>query len=216
MNTNDDKKLCKHCQTEIPKKAKVCPNCRKKQGSMIGNIVAIVVIIFFVVSTFGGKGKDKATDSTPKAVSTTSNAEQESSAVESKSENRDVDNTFAVGDIVETSDLRISFLSAGQWESGNEFISPKEGNVFYRFEFEFENISNSDQTISSMMSWNCYADDYSMTQSWAADDILDATISPGKKAKGAVYYEVPEDAESIVIEYETNFWTENKVIFVVK
>ena len=24
-------KLCKHCKTEIPYDAKVCPNCRKKQ-----------------------------------------------------------------------------------------------------------------------------------------------------------------------------------------
>ena len=28
-NENETKK-CKHCQTEIPKKAKVCPNCHKK------------------------------------------------------------------------------------------------------------------------------------------------------------------------------------------
>ena len=31
----NETKVCKHCQTEIPKKAKVCPNCRKKQGGLI-------------------------------------------------------------------------------------------------------------------------------------------------------------------------------------
>ena len=27
---SNETKICKHCQTEIPKKAKVCPQCRKK------------------------------------------------------------------------------------------------------------------------------------------------------------------------------------------
>ena len=31
----NETKLCKHCKSEIPKGAKVCPNCRKKQGGTI-------------------------------------------------------------------------------------------------------------------------------------------------------------------------------------
>ena len=27
-NKTGDTKLCKHCQSEMPKKAKVCPTCR--------------------------------------------------------------------------------------------------------------------------------------------------------------------------------------------
>lgn len=96
------------------------------------------------------------------------------------------------------------------------FLEPNEGYVFYRMEFEFENISDSDQTMSSMLDWSCYADDYTMEQVWGFDDVLDATISPGKKAKGAIYYQIPVGAQKITIEYETNFWTEDKVVFVVK
>lgn len=32
-------KKCKYCQTEIDRKAKVCPNFRKKQGSHILELV---------------------------------------------------------------------------------------------------------------------------------------------------------------------------------
>lgn len=28
-------KTCKHCKTEIPAGAKVCPQCRKKQGGAL-------------------------------------------------------------------------------------------------------------------------------------------------------------------------------------
>ena len=34
MEEKKETKVCKHCQSEIPAKAKVCPNCRKKQGGV--------------------------------------------------------------------------------------------------------------------------------------------------------------------------------------
>lgn len=38
-------KLCKHCKTEIPYDAKVCPNCRKKQkGGKLKWILIIAVV----------------------------------------------------------------------------------------------------------------------------------------------------------------------------
>ena len=48
--------------------------------------------------------------------------------------------------------------------------------------FEFENIGDSDQTISSLVSWHCYADGYAVDTSYEAgadaDDMIDATLSP--------------------------------------
>lgn len=41
-------KKCKYCQSEIDKKATVCPNCRKKQGGK-GKFIVISVIIFFIL-----------------------------------------------------------------------------------------------------------------------------------------------------------------------
>ena len=31
-DTGEETKKCKYCQSDIPKKAKVCPVCKKKQG----------------------------------------------------------------------------------------------------------------------------------------------------------------------------------------
>lgn len=44
-------KKCKHCQTEIPKKAKVCPNCKRKQGGIL-KIVLIVILIMGIIGSF--------------------------------------------------------------------------------------------------------------------------------------------------------------------
>lgn len=38
-------KVCKHCQSEIPKKAKVCPNCRKKQGGKLKFVIIALVVL---------------------------------------------------------------------------------------------------------------------------------------------------------------------------
>lgn len=213
MGKKDGTKLCKYCKTEIPAAAKVCPNCRKKQGGILKWIIIIVVALIIIAAISSGGDSDKPSDSNPQKVDGNSNENNESTE---SSSNNEASNIFKVGDVVETSNLRISFLSAGEWTSDNQFLQPKEGYIYYRMEFEFENIGSSDQTISSLLNWNCYADGYSMDQSWVGDDQIDATISSGKKVKGAVYYEVPANAEKIELEYNVNYFTQSKIVFVAK
>ena len=212
-NNNAETKVCKYCQSEIPKKAKICLNCHKKQGGK-GKWIVIVVVVLLVILAAAGSGEDKDTP-----AKKTGTVTQDTTGNESRQDdagNKEKDKSFKVGDVVETQDMKISFLSAGEYVSDNQFSQPKKGYVFYRMEFEFENISHSNQTISSMLSWYCYADGYAVEQSYFEDDQLDVTLSPGKKAKGAVYFEVPEDAKEVTLEYETDFWTEDKVEFIVK
>ncbi len=53
-------------------------------------------------------------------------------------------------------------------------------------------------------------------QTWIGDDGLDATLSAGKKVKGALYYEIPAEAAEITLEYDVNFYSSDKIIFIVK
>lgn len=183
-------------------------------AGLICSIIGIVIFVFALLvadSILGTDNKEVA-----KKVETVEQSETDEKTDDNEAnEEESVDNTFTVGEIAETSDLKITFLSADVYNSDNEFLQPKDGNVFYRMEFEFENVSDSDQYVSSY-DWECYADSYSVDQQWIGDDDLSATLSSGKKVKGSVYFEVPADAQEITLEYETNFWTENKVIFVVK
>lgn len=54
-------KICKHCGTEIPYIAKVCPNCRKKQSSK-GKWIGIGVAAFFILGIIGNMMPDEETD----------------------------------------------------------------------------------------------------------------------------------------------------------
>lgn len=212
MENTNETKVCKHCQTVIHKKAKVCPNCRKKQGGIIKWIV-IAFVVLLIIGAIGGSSED---DSNTNDEKTENVGNANNSSEKENKETEKVDNLFSVGEYAKTKTLKISFLSVNDYSSDNMFIKPKDGYKFIRVEFEFENIGKNDETISSLLNWSCYADDYSMEQSWVADDVLDATISPGKKAKGAIYFEVPVDSKNIIVEYETNFWTEKKIVFVIK
>ena len=229
---------CPECGREISEMAKSCPHCGcpiqkptenkgssskpkkthnsenqnekpKKKGSCLKIILIVLAALMVLIVLIGiiGGGEDK-----PVAEKTgVMEQESEQTAEEESS------NSFSVGDIVETDYMRITFVSADQYIEENEFMQPKEGYEYWRFEFNFENISDTDQTVSSMMDWECYADNQNADQTWIVDDNgLDATLSPGRTTQGAVYFEIPEDAESIEIEYSVNLWTDERVVFVVK
>lgn len=59
-----DTKKCKHCQTDIPKKANVCPNCRKKQRNPLGIPLLIIGIFLLVMglSSFDSSPSDSTSD----------------------------------------------------------------------------------------------------------------------------------------------------------
>lgn len=46
--------ICKHCKSEIPAGAKICPNCRKKQSGKLKWIILAIVILCVVGAITGG------------------------------------------------------------------------------------------------------------------------------------------------------------------
>lgn len=68
-------KKCKHCQSEIDDKAKICPNCNKKQGSA-GKTVLIVVGVIVALGVIGNLlPDDETTGGSGGSADTSSGAE---------------------------------------------------------------------------------------------------------------------------------------------
>ena len=57
------KKKCKHCKSEIEKDAKVCPNCRKKQGFPKWIIVVGVILLIGIIASTAGNESDEISSS---------------------------------------------------------------------------------------------------------------------------------------------------------
>lgn len=80
MKNQSETKVCKHCQTEIPKKAKVCPNCRKKQGGKLKWIIITIVVLGIIGGAMGDSEDEES------AQKNETKAKIETSADEKKQE----------------------------------------------------------------------------------------------------------------------------------
>lgn len=198
-------KLCKHCKTEIPREAKVCPACRKKQGSKtVWIVIAAVVIILFAAAASGGDdGPMKVGDVTGNGTDTST-----------------VKTSFTVGETAECRGIKVTHI--GVTESyGTEFLKPDDGRVYLICEFEIANDSDKDISVSSIMSFDAYVDDYSANMSIGAvtgsdKSSLDGTVAAGKKMNGVIGYEAAEDWSELEIRFTADFWSDKPFIFTAK
>lgn len=204
-------KQCKHCKSEIPYDAKVCPVCRKKQGAPGCLIVVLVVVVLMVIAALAGGGESN----TPQKVESTSSTSQ---AASQSSEAQPEQTVFTVGDTVELNGVKTTLLSAEEYP-GKQYMMPTDGNVFLVCQFEIENDSSEEINVSSMVSFNAYCDDYSVSLSITGEMLedswksLDGTVAPGKKINGVIAYEIPQDWQKMEISYTPSYWSGHDVQF---
>lgn len=198
---------CKTCKHEIARNAKVCPNCGakvKKSNPILIGIVCIIALIAIFGSTNSNE-PTKVGDNNAEASTTAASQVQK--------------NIFTVGEIVELKDVQVSLVNVTK-SSGSDYNKPTEGNIFILCEFEIVNNSDKEITVSSMMSFEAYCDDYACTQSIAAlmekgtKNQLDGTVAPGKKMNGVIGYEIPADWSEFEIQFTPDFWSGKDIVFV--
>lgn len=96
----------------------------------------------------------------------------------------------------------------------NQYSAPKSGNKIIKLWFDVENNASADRYIN-FYDFNCYADGSAAEAYYSVVDDISLTLSQGRKGSGAVYFEVPVDAQNIEVEYEINIWNNTKAVFVV-
>lgn len=235
---------CKECGKEISDKAERCPNCgcpiapqpqarqvtspppvivnaapQKKKGSCLKSILIVfgVLILLGIIGSALG-GNDKEDEPTPPPADESVPEESEDVAgpevTEKDTASGEVKDKYHVGETWENKHVLVSYDACGEYESTNQFIQPAEGNKYIYASFTFENIGSSDTTIG-YWDFDCYADGYACEASYGADDAgFTQTLSAGRKITGSVYFEVPEDAGEIEIEFSPNSWTSEKIVFI--
>lgn len=173
----------------------------KKFSPVFGIIAVILIFSLFAI----GSGSDKA------SVSSDSASDNSKTTTQKAEEPVKV----KVGETLTTNTLKITYKSSAD-DKGAEYFPAASGNKIIKLTFEIENISSTDQIVS-VYDFKCYSDDVASSAYYYGDDGLSTTtLSSGRKATGNVYFEVPQNANSIDVEYETNYWSGNKAIFVVK
>lgn len=102
-------KKCKHCKSEIDKKAKVCPHCQKKQGGIVKWVI-IGVIVLALIGSMGGENEETG-ETTTQAVNVETTKAQETTTAEETTTEKQIEYTvYGVSEMVE--DLKANALRA--------------------------------------------------------------------------------------------------------
>ena len=150
----------------------------------------------------------------PSLVGTTPTGDQASDDSASNSSK-----TFKPGDSVELNDVVVTFIGVEE-TNDSDFNKPAEGKVYVLCEFEIVNNGNEDLTVSTMLNFEAYCDDYGCDLSIGAlmergsKEQLDGTAAAGKKIKGVVGYEIPADWKELEVHYSPGIFTSDKIVFV--
>ena len=206
---------CKHCGAEIAASAKVCPHCGgKNRQSLFKRVwfwILIAGIVIAAVSCGGDNGDAGETKKIGEVSATQSNQLKENSE---EQKNTEVQTVYHVGDILHDGDMDIVYAASGDYVSENQFSQPAEGKKFIFLKFAFLNTSDRSDSCISSFSFTCYADGYAADSYYGGDEDISATLSAGRSTMGCVYFEVPENAKEIEVEYETNAFMSKKIKFV--
>ncbi len=217
--------VCKKCGQQFEDGFNNCPNCgesvsgkKKAKKPVFKKWWFWLIIVLVLVVLIGSSGGSEETEST-----TADNSAQTTlQAVEATEENsiqeettEAADGFIRVGEILEDSGLEITYVSAEKWTGYNQYSAPKSGNMIIKLWFDVTNNASGDRYIT-LYDFNCYADGAAAEEYFYGDDDISLTLSQGRSGSGAVYFEVPVDAEKIEVEYEVNVWSDEKAIFLVE
>lgn len=127
-------------------------------------------------------------------------------------------NSFGLNETAVFSNLKFT-ASEFKESNGANFFTPQDGNVFIGVKFTIENISDTEQNISSLLFFEGYADDvkcsYSISAVCAFDSItLDGSIAPGKKLVGWYALEIPENWSTVEIDVKASIMSSKQAKFV--
>lgn len=187
-------------------------NCKKCLKTVL-IVIGVIIILGIIGSVIGGK------DDGPKKVNsdTSTDATQDASKNESEPEQT----VFNVGDTVSLNDVEITLVNITE-SAGGEYTTPDEGNEFLILEFEIANNSSKDISISSVMNFEAYCDDYSLTQDLvglqapeaSGKNQLDGSVAAGKKMNGVIAYQVPTTFSKFEVSVAPDFWSSKDIQFV--
>lgn len=204
-------KKCKYCQTDIPAKAKICPNCKKKveRNKVVTGIVALFAILFVI-----GMSQKISQISKNKQ-----NANSNASSTNEKSE----PTLTKSGLIADGVTLKVNSSSKADKISaynGTMYSSPKDKDgVYLIVNVTIKNDGKKAQSLN-ILDFNLIGENdetYVPTNIVGADEeyIWIDAINPNMKITGNLAFQVPKDfnikkgklcyAEGLFNENETYF-----------
>lgn len=192
-------------------------NKKKHTGLWIALAIIAVLIIIAIPNS---NEKDEKDLTSQQQTNFEGNQDDKQQGINNKNDTeaqKQDSNVLKVGSSFEKGGLKITVNDADieftDYEDEYGWYKPQDGMKYIMASFTFENSGKSDAYVS-IYDFKCYADNTTCEQAYLLDDnkFVNTNLSPGRNISFKTYYQVPVNANSIELEYETNIWTNKKAI----
>lgn len=118
---------------------------------------------------------------------------------------------FKMGQVVNVGSINDLTVNSAKIDKGGAYnTTQKAGDVFLVFNITVKNISQQEQSISSLVQFNLTdstGQKYDAGFDTTAGASLDGKVEPGSLLRGSVVYEVPSNIKSFVLSFQTDLFT---------
>lgn len=186
----------------------------KKNKLHTGSWFAIIwCVLAVIVYNIGNKPGDDVTIPIAEVkVSVESTEEQAPEPIINKS-----DTVISPGYTFDADGLQVTIndfdLNFTDYEDEYGWNTPEDGMKYIMIDVSYQNNSKDDKYVS-IYDFQCYADNTDCEQNYSVveNSSLNANISSGRNTSYKIAFVVPQDAQSIELEYETSIWTGHKEV----
>lgn len=187
----------------------------------------IVVLVVGVIGSLGNTGEVEDTSnqvehSVVETVNPAPTVEVTEPVKEEKAEESVVESaktTYSVGDTATAKSYKMTIESLNVVESDNQFAQPDKGNEFIEIVLLIENILGNELNVSSLMNFDAYVDGFAINEDLSAQvasgkDTMNGTLASGKKLKGVLCYQVPEDWNELEIAVDLGYSSKDEITLI--
>lgn len=195
QNQNRPTKICKKCGMEIPKIAKICPHCRKKQPSTVKTIVGIIVAIILLSIIFGNNNSSSSTSPSSNITNTSTN--KTTIGLNETFKNKTIEGIVT--------DVDFNYTGYNDY-----LVKVPEDSKAIKVTIKVTNISEKSNYVS-IGDFRCYVDDIAFDAE-IFDGNYNENIDPGRSAILEGIYIIPINSENIELEYHPIGETSDRII----
>lgn len=181
-------KKCKYCQTEIDSKAKICPNCKKKQGPHIVRWVLIGIIAIAIISAIAGGGNKE-----------------------------EFQKDYSQNDTVTYKDVAYSITKVEKTKGSNQYFQAKDGYEYVKVTIKIENKSDKKISYNALdfQMVNGDGQEASVYSITAENDVAlsSGELDAGGKVEGVIIWEQKQGDTGLRIRYYNNVLFDKEYTF---
>ena len=171
-------KKCKYCKTDIDKKAKICPNCHKKQSHVVRWILLGILGLLILGAIFGGN------------------------------EDKEFKKEYKQSESVTYKDVKYSITNVERTKGSNKFWQAKEGYEYVKVNIKIENLSDKKISYNALDFQMVNGDgvEASVYDITAEEDVMlsSGELDAGGKVEGVIVWEQKKGDTGLRVRYYKN------------